>query len=327
MQGEKVWQEALLYETATPVRFWTSRTVNGSTASRGHRMITVLHCKHSRPCCAWSTCCPQSKSCLSGSRTDFQPSDGLWKRKLSYIQKPATLHWAAQSQSEEDSATLLDLPGWCSALPKQRKQTALLGTLQKLWPAPSYFSHSQDKRCQKQTKGDGVISHKTTLETARATTRAEPQSRLQAERLQSTDEKAAALPTRTQAGYKLCAPPAPRQPQKGPRAPALSTPWGQTYPARCVFAKISAGSETHLSEKSPFCSKAGCSSPNKQVLKTDAWPPRAPFFRVLLSSGLHCQASGTSALWPWSALAACDFTTQVASGFHFQRRSTCSTSL
>lgn len=52
MQGEKVWQEALLHETATPVHSWTSGTVNGCTASSGRRMITVLHCKHSRPCCA-----------------------------------------------------------------------------------------------------------------------------------------------------------------------------------------------------------------------------------------------------------------------------------
>lgn len=52
MQGEKVWQEALLHEAATPVHSWASGTFNSITASSGLRIITVLRCKHSRPCYA-----------------------------------------------------------------------------------------------------------------------------------------------------------------------------------------------------------------------------------------------------------------------------------
>lgn len=97
------------------------------------RRITVLHCKHSRPCCALSICCPQSKSCPSASRTGFQPSDGLWKRKLHYIQQPATV------RIKRTLPAPLDLQGWCSALPKEEKQIALLSTLQRLQPALSFL--------------------------------------------------------------------------------------------------------------------------------------------------------------------------------------------
>lgn len=124
MQEEKVWQEALLHERASPVQSWTSGMVNGSTASSSHIMITVLHCKHNRPCCALSTCCPQSKSCLSGSRMGFQPSDGLWKRKLDYIQKPVTHCWAVQSEQKGHSVRCTRL----TLCPIREKQTDRLGT-------------------------------------------------------------------------------------------------------------------------------------------------------------------------------------------------------
>lgn len=168
----------------------------------------------------------------------FQPSDGLWKRKLHYIQQPARirikrtlpLHWIYQAD----------------ALPYPRKRSKLL-----CWahfkgyslPFPFLSSYSQDKCCQKQTEVESSNLTQNNLRNYQshewswtAITSVSRRSRF------------VALPTCTQAGWKPHTFPTDRQPQKGPCVPALSIPWGQTYPVQSVFAEI-LGSKTHLREE------------------------------------------------------------------------------